>query len=511
MTQKPPSTLCASSEAARSASNPYREIRLKKLKSLEELGKPPYPSRFDKTHTTQEIHNIYENLASGEETQDYVKIAGRILAIRNSGLFLDLHDSQGKLQVFCHKDHVAPEDFPVVKLLDIGDIVGVEGVIRRTSRGEITLNAQKLHLLSKALLPLPEKYHGLADQELKYRHRYIDLIVTPETRDRLNVRAQAIAWCRSFLIQKGFLEVETPMLHPIAGGAVAKPFKTYHNTLDMELYLRIAPELYLKRLIIGGLSEKVFEINRCFRNEGISTRHNPEFTTLELYQAYADYQTMMDVAEDLVRGLVSHIHGTEILTYQGKDIDFGHPWRRQSIFSLIEENTGLDFLKIESLEDAQTAAQSQGVETRDCENWGQVVEAVFSHKVEPLLINPTHVTDYPRDISPLAKVHPQDPRLTERFEAYVNGWEIANAFSELVDPLDQKQRFEEQVRSKDKGAQEFHDMDRDFIYALEHGMPPTGGLGIGIDRLVMILTDAPSIRDVIAFPTLRLSKSEGDI
>lgn len=488
------------------SSNVYRESRLNKLKAIREMGLNAYPSKFEKSHWTGDILEKYNSLEAGEETQDSVRVAGRIMAMRNSGMFIDLHDYKGKIQVFSHKDILAEEDLPLLKQLDVGDIIGVEGTVRRTPRGEITINATRVTHLSKALIPLPEKYHGLTDVEVRYRQRYIDLIMNAQTRHTLQTRARIVAEIRRFLVERDFSEVETPMLHPIAGGAVAKPFTTYHNTLDTNLYLRIAPELYLKRLIIGGLSEKVFEINRCFRNEGISTRHNPEFTTLELYEAYADYNDMITLTETLVASVVEKIHGSTKLTYQEKEIDFTPPWPRKGMLDLVFQETKIQFLDFDSLEEAKKTAQSLQVDVSACDCWGKVVEAVFAEKVEPNLIQPTHVTDYPRDISPLAKVHPENDRLTERFETFINGWEVANAFSELVDPIDQSARFEEQVTAKEGGDEEAHAMDKDFITALEHAMPPTGGLGVGIDRLVMLLTDSPSIRDVIAFPTLRPQK-----
>lgn len=483
--------------------NIYREARLKKRDAIRDMGFDIYPSKFNQTHHADRLHDLYNRLEVGEETQDVVNVAGRIMAIRNSGMFIDLQDSSGRIQVFSHKDNLTGENFLLLKQLDLGDIIGVTGLMRRTPRGELTVNTQKMVLLSKALLTLPEKYHGLSDVETRYRHRYLDLITSPESRETFQKRARIITFIRQYLTEREYIEVETPMLHTIAGGAAAKPFSTYHNTLDMNLFLRIAPELFLKRLIIGGLSERVFEINRCFRNEGISTRHNPEFTTIELYQAYADYHDMMDLAEDLVRTVVNQIHGTGKVPYGSHEIDFDTPWVRKPMIELVQEETGVNFLEHDTFETATQAAAKLGINLKGCECWGQVVEAVFAEKVEPKLIQPTHVTDYPLDISPLAKKHPTDPRLTARFETFVNGWEIANAFSELVDPIDQRARFEAQMASRDKGNEEAHEMDEDFIHALEHGMPPTGGLGIGIDRLVMLITNSPSIRDVIAFPTLR--------
>jgi lysyl-tRNA synthetase, class II len=481
--------------------NQFRQARLEKLRELRALGVEPYPYAFRRTHDAEAIEARYGDLASGAETQDQVAVAGRIRAIRNSGMFIDLHDASGKTQVFSHKDFLAPEQIQLVRLLDLGDLIGVEGVVRRTPRGELTVNARKVTLLAKALLPLPEKYHGLTDVETRYRQRYLDLIMNPESRDTLKKRSLVVAAMRRWLIDRGFLEVETPMLHVIPGGASAKPFVTHHNTLDMDLYLRIAPELHLKRLVVGGF-EKVFEINRNFRNEGISPRHNPEFTTLELYEAYVDYTEMIALTEGLVAEAASAVLKTTRISYQGRDIDLTPPWTRKSMCALVQEATGEDFLAMDRAK-AANVAKSLGCEVTQGTSWGHAVEAVFAAKVEDTLVQPIHVTEFPRDISPLAKAHRSDPRLTERFETYVNGWEIANAFSELTDPLDQRERFEAQMRERERGDEEAQMLDEDFVAALEYGLPPTGGLGLGIDRLVMLLTDSPSIRDVIAFPTMR--------
>jgi lysyl-tRNA synthetase class 2 len=392
--------------------------------------------------------------------------------------------------------------------LDVGDFIGIIGLVRRTPRGELTINTQEIQLLSKALLPLPDKYHGLTDVETRYRQRYLDLIMNPEARETLRLRSQIISTIRSHLTKNDFIEVETPMLHPIPGGAIARPFLTHHNALDMDLYLRVAPELYLKRLVAGGLSDKVFEINRCFRNEGLSTRHNPEFTSVEIYQAYVDFETMMDLTERIVCHVMQRVLNTLKIKFGAYEIDFSSPWPRKSMLQLIADETGINFLDFEDANQAKKAATEIGVDVSEYHNWGKVVEGVFSEKVEHKLIQPIHVTEHPRDISPLAKAHPKDSRLTERFETFINCWEIANAFSELVDPIDQKERFEVQMACKIEGDREAHEFDEDFITALEYGMPPTGGLGIGIDRLVMLLTNSSSIRDVIAFPTMRKKESE---
>lgn len=485
------------------SSNVYRETRLKKTQELRELGINPYPYHFDKSHDAQELQERYKHLEDGQETENQVRIAGRIMSIRNSGMFIDLQDTTGRIQVFSHKSSLSEAQLKVLHLLDLGDIIGVTGLMRRTPRGELTVNTQHLEVLSKALLPLPEKYHGLSDIETRYRQRYVDLIMNEESRNTLRIRSQVIQAMRSFLLKKDYLEVETPMLHPIPGGAAAQPFITHHNTLDMDLYLRIAPELYLKKLIVGGISEKVFEINRCFRNEGISPRHNPEFTSIELYEAYVDYNDMMDLTEELMREAAQKVLGTTKVTYGGHEIDLKGPWPRISMTDIVKETTGIDFLAIHDLDEARKAAAKIGLDADHCHNWGKVVALVFEERVEKTLVQPIHIIDFPRDISPLAKSHREDERLTERYETYINTWEVANAFSELSDPVDQKQRFLSQVEERQAGDEEAHYMDTDFITALEYGMPPCGGLGIGLDRFVMLLTNSPSIRDVIAFPTMR--------
>jgi lysyl-tRNA synthetase class 2 len=390
-----------------------------------------------------------------------------------------------------------------VQLLDIGDLIGVEGLVRRTPRGELTVNAVAVTVLAKTLRPLPEKYHGLADVELRYRQRYLDLIMNQESRTTLRRRSAIVASIRSHLVERGYLEVETPMLHTIPSGASAKPFVTHHNALGINLYLRIAPELHLKRLLVGGLAAKLFEINRCFRNEGISPRHNPEFTTLELYEAYVDYTAMMGLTEELVTAVAEKVLGTLRINYGGTLIDLSPPWPRRSMAELVRAATGVDFLALENAEAARRAAVELGAALTGGESWGQALEAAFARRVEDTLIQPIHVTGFPRDISPLAKADRSDPRLAERFETYVYGWEIANAFSELTDPHDQVDQFVNQMAAVYSGDEAAQPLDEDYVTALEYGLPPCGGLGIGIDRLVMLLTDSPSIRDVIAFPTLR--------
>ncbi|HEY2539084.1 MAG TPA: lysine--tRNA ligase [Stellaceae bacterium] len=487
--------------------DPLRAVRLAKLDGLRAQGINPYPYEFARTNEAAELEQRYAALAAGAETGDPVRVAGRIRAMRNSGMFIDLHDASGKIQVFCHRDGLDALALAVLRLLDVGDLIGVEGLVRRTPRGELTINATAISVLAKTLRPLPEKYHGLADVELRYRQRYLDLIMNPQSRETLRRRSRIVAALRGHLLAQGYLEVETPMLHTLPGGASAKPFVTHHNALDIDLYLRIAPELHLKRLIVGGLADKVFEINRCFRNEGLSPRHNPEFTTLELYEAYVDYRAMMRLTEELITAAAIAVLGTSQIGYGGTEIDLSPPWPQRSMAELVEEATGIDFLKLDAAA-ARDAANALAANTPDKPlgdeaGWGHALELAFALRVEDRLIAPTHVIGFPRDISPLAKADRNDLRLAERFETYIYGWEIANAFSELTDPQDQRARFEAQMQARAAGDEEAQPLDEDYVTALEYGLPPCGGLGIGIDRLTMLLTDSPSIRDVIAFPTLR--------
>ena len=488
---------------AGSAIEQIRQTRIQKLADLADKGVNPYPYKFDKTASAKELQERYKDLPAGEETTDVYAVAGRVMAIRNTGMFIDLMDDTGKIQIFSHKENLPEDQLKILKLVDIGDIVGFTGTIRRTPRGELSIKSTELKLLSKALLPLPEKHHGLTDVEIRYRQRYVDLIVNEDVRDTFRKRSLIIQKIREFLAKEGYLEVETPILQTMASGANARPFITHHNALEMDLTLRIALELYLKRLIVGGISERVYEIGKCFRNEGIDTRHNPEFTMIELYQAYADYNDMMTLTENMVAYVAQEVLGTMKIKYGEHEIDLTPPWDRKTMLGSIKEATGVDFMEIYSAKQAIETARRLHVPVEDGMNWGQVVEAVFEEKIEPTLIQPCHIIDYPREISPLAKVHRDNDRLTERFETRVNGWEIANAFSELTDPIDQRMRFEAQAKAKAEGDEEAMDIDEDFINALEYGMPPTGGMGMGIDRLVMLLTDSPSIRDVIAFPTMR--------
>ena len=486
----------------REEGDPLRAVRLAKLEGLRELGVDPYPVAFARTDEAAALEARYAELPTGAETGDTVRVAGRIRAMRNSGMFIDLHDASGKTQIFSHKDFLSPDGLAALKLLDIGDVIGVEGQVRRTPRGELTVNAAVLTVLTKALRPLPEKFHGLADIELRYRQRYVDLIMNPQSRETLRRRSRVVAEMRAWLAGRGYLEVETPMLHTIQGGASAKPFVTHHNALDIDLYLRIAPELHLKRLLVGGLADGVFEINRCFRNEGLSPRHNPEFTSLEIYIAYVDYTAMMQLTETLIAHLAQHVTGSTKISYGGTDIDLTPPWPRSSMAELVEQATGIDFLTLDAAAARQTA-NSLGADLSNEAGWGHALESVFALRVEDSLIQPVHVTGFPRDISPLAKADRHDPRLVERFETYIYGWEVANAFSELNDPIDQRNRFEAQMQARAAGDEEAQPLDEDYVAALEYGLPPCGGLGVGIDRLVMLLTDSPSIRDVIAFPTMR--------
>src|SRR5947207_10094540 len=401
--------------------DPFRQVRLGKLEQLRGLGIDPYPVSFVRTAQAAELDARHATLPAGTETNDSERVAGRIRAVRNSGMFIDLHDASGKIQIFSHKDYLRADQLALLRLLDIGDLIGVEGLVRRTPRGELTINATALTVLAKTLRPLPEKYHGLADIELRYRQRYLDLIMNPQSRETLRRRSRIIAAMRAWLLGRDYLEVETPMLHTIPGGAAAKPFITHHNALDTELYLRIAPELHLKRLVVGGLSDKVFEINRCFRNEGLSPRHNPEFTTLELYEAYTDYAGMMALTEQIVAHVAEAATGGLHLSYGGTQIELTPPWPRRSMAELVREHAGIDFLAIEDAAAARDAAKKLGCALQGNESWGQALEAAFAARVEDKLIQPTHVTGFPRDISPLAKADRNEPRLVERFETYVYG------------------------------------------------------------------------------------------
>jgi lysyl-tRNA synthetase class 2 len=474
------------------------DIRLEKIEELRSSGIDPFGSRFPVQQHAAEIAANFPDYDDREVT-----IAGRLIAKRGHGKasFGDLQDFTGKIQVYARLNDLGSDAYELYKKLDIGDIIGVRGTVFRTRKQEITVAIKSFEVLSKSLRPLPEKWHGLKDIDLRYRQRYLDLIVNPEVKGVFLKRIEIIRAVRHYLEGCGFLEVETPMMQPLAGGAAARPFITHHNALDMELYLRIAPELYLKRLLVGGF-EKVFEINRNFRNEGISTKHNPEFTMLELYQAYGDCQDMMTITEDLISTVTQEVFGTTKIMYSDQEIDFTAPWTRLSMLDAVQRYTGQDFGHFDT-EKARQQAAELGVEIDAGAVWGQILNEVFEAFVEDKLIQPTFITGHPVEVSPLAKRSKENPRLTDRFELFINSWELANAFTELNDPLDQRKRFEQQMDERARGDEEAHAMDEDYITALEYGMPPAGGLGIGIDRLVMILTSAPSIRDVILFPTMR--------
>jgi lysyl-tRNA synthetase class 2 len=482
--------------------NIHRESRLVKLRNLQEQGYNPYPYRFCPTAFAADLQEKYKDLEAGVDTEDRVTIAGRAMAVRNNGMFIDVKDKSGKIQAFCHKNHLPEASLSLLKNLDVGDIVGISGYVRRTPRGELSIAAEQFDIIAKSLQALPEKFHGLTDVEARYRQRYVDFIMNDDSKEIFRKRCAITSAIRRWFEDHGFLEVETPILHPIMGGANAKPFVTHHNSLDMDLYLRVAPELFLKRLIVGGL-DRVFEIGRNFRNEGIDKNHNPEFTALEAYQAYADYNDMADLFADMIPYVAEKVLGTKTITLGERTIDLSKGFARKSIVDLIKEHTGIDLLAADNLAQAKEMAKSVGVDADDCTSWGKVVQEIFDAKVEALLIEPTLVMDMPRDISPLAKTHRSNPRLVEHFDAYIGGMEVGCAYSELSNPLEQRERFESQVAEREAGDDEAQMLDEDFVTALENAFPPTGGMGMGIDRLAMLLTGAPTIRDVIAFPTLR--------
>lgn len=481
--------------------NEQMQVRIDKMHKIEEHGWKPFGYRFLYTHRAADIAAQFDEL-SEKETE--VKMAGRIMAIRGHGktCFMDMQDKTGRIQVYVRKDVIGEENYALIKLMDIGDTVGITGTAFRTHMGELSIKANSVEMLSKSLRPLPEKWHGLKDVETRYRQRYVDLIVNPEVRDTFVKRSQIIRSVREVLDSHDFLEVETPILNTIAGGAAARPFISYHNALDMQVYMRIAPELYLKRLIVGGM-DRVYEMGRVFRNEGIDNRHNPEFTSVEIYQAFADYRDMMDLTEEVVVKTAEKVLGTTTINYEGTTIELASPWKRMSMIEAVKEYSGKDFTNVTDLEEARAIAKELNVAVELSFGIGKIINACFEEYVEDKLIQPTFITGHPKEISPLAKSNPENPEITDRFEAYIYGREICNGFTELNDPIDQKERFLKQVEERANGDEEANMMDEDFVNALEYGLPPTGGLGIGIDRLVMFLTNSPTIRDVLFFPTMK--------
>ncbi len=476
-----------------------KQIRIDKLRALADKGEDPFRLvKYDKTHQSTDIIHNYEAL-EGQE----VSIAGRMVSRRIMGKasFLHILDDKGKIQVYLKKDDIGEDKYLEFKTYDIGDILGIVGKVFRTRMGEISVHATKVVMLAKSLLPLPEKYHGLRDTDLRYRQRYVDLIANPDVKNTFILRSKIISAIRAFLEGEGFLEVDTPILNTIAGGANAKPFITHHNTLDIDMYMRIAPELYLKRLIVGGF-EKVYEMGRLFRNEGMSIKHNPEFTTMELYQAYVDYHAMMDITERLFVYVAQKVLNTTEITYQGTALSLARPWTKKTMAEAVKEHTGIDFMSLD-IEEVYRQCDKKGIDIAKNLSWGKAMAEIFDTYVEDKLIQPTFIIDYPVEISPLAKKKPEDGRLTERFELFMTAREYANAFSELNDPFDQRERFLAQVKEREKGDEEAQMMDEDYINALEYGLPPTGGLGIGIDRMIMLYTDSYSIRDVLLFPTMK--------
>ena len=481
--------------------NNLMKIRKEKLDNLKKEGKDPFEiTKYNRTHTSKQIMDNYEELEGKDVT-----IAGRIMAKRIMGKasFCHIQDEDGRIQSYVSINDLGEESYKKFKEDDIGDIIGITGFVFKTRTGEVSIHAKELVLLSKSLRPLPEKFHGLKDTDLRYRQRYVDLIVNPEVKDTFLKRTKIISEIRNVLNEKGYIEVETPILNNIAGGAAARPFITHHNTLNMDMYLRIANELYLKRLIVGGFG-KVYEMGRMFRNEGMDIKHNPEFTNIELYSAYEDYNDMMDIAEEIISTVSKRVLGTTKITYQGTEIDLTPSWKRKSMIDAINDVTGVDFNKIESDEQAIQVAKEHGIElVEGKQTRGHIINQFFEDKVEETLIQPTFIYDYPVEVSPLTKRKPSDKRLTERFELFIGGREYGNAYSELNDPIDQYERFKKQVEARESGDEEANMMDEDFINALEYGMPPTGGLGIGVDRLIMLLTDSASIRDILLFPTMK--------
>ncbi|PEV91283.1 lysine--tRNA ligase [Bacillus thuringiensis] len=481
-------------------------VRREKLHNLREQGIDPFGKRFERTNSTTDLVSLYGEFSKEEleEKEITVSIAGRIMTKRGKGKagFAHIQDLHGQVQIYVRKDTVGDEEYELFTTADLGDLVGIEGKVFKTNVGELSVKAIGFTLLTKSLRPLPDKYHGLKDVEQRYRQRYLDLITSMESRETFVTRSKIIREMRRYLDDNGYLEVETPMMHAIAGGASARPFTTHHNALDMELYMRIAIELHLKRLIVGGL-EKVYEIGRVFRNEGVSTRHNPEFTMIELYEAYADYNDIMKLTENMVAHIAKKVLGTTTIQYGDYEINLEPEWTRLHMVDAIKQHSGADFWTPMSVEEARELAKEHNVEIKDTMEVGHIINEFFEQKVEDKLIQPTFIYGHPVEISPLAKKNDEDPRFTDRFELFIVAREHANAFTELNDPIDQKERFEAQLKEREQGNDEAHMMDDDYIEALEYGMPPTGGLGIGIDRLVMLLTNAPSIRDVLLFPAMR--------
>ncbi|WLR50930.1 lysine--tRNA ligase [Bacillus tianshenii] len=486
--------------------NDLMRVRREKLQTLRDAGIDPFGKRFDRTHNTAQLREEYDQFSKEELDEKGAEtiIAGRIMTKRGKGKagFAHIQDLKGQIQIYVRKDRVGEEQYEVFQSADIGDIVGIKGEMFKTKVGELSVKANEFQLLSKSLRPLPEKFHGLKDIEQRYRQRYLDLIMSPESRDTFVTRSRILQSMRRYLDDRGYLEVETPTMHSIPGGASARPFITHHNALDMELYMRIAIELHLKRLIVGGM-EKVYEIGRVFRNEGVSTRHNPEFTMIELYEAYADYKDIMSLTENLIAHITKEVHGTTTVQYGDYEVNLEPEWTRLHMVDAVKEHTGVDFWKEMSDEEAHALAKEHGIEVKESMAFGHIVNEFFEQKVEDKLIQPTFIYGHPVEISPLAKKNDEDPRFTDRFELFIVGREHANAFTELNDPIDQRERFEAQVKEREAGNDEAHLMDDDFLESLEYGMPPTGGLGIGIDRLVMLLTNSPSIRDVLLFPQMR--------
>lgn len=480
--------------------NEILKVRRTKLKDLQEKDKDPFKIvKYDVELSTKYIIDNFDTL-EGQDTS----IAGRLMSKRGMGKagFCDLQDRDGRIQLYIRKDEVGDESYEYFKKYDIGDIVGVKGEIFKTHKGEISIKVKEITLLSKSLQPLPEKWHGLKDTDLRYRQRYVDLIVNPEVKNTFILRSRIIKSIRKFLDDRGFLEVDTPLLNTIPGGATARPFITHHNSLDIDMYLRIAPELYLKRLIVGGM-EKVYEMGRMFRNEGMSVKHNPEFTLMEVYEAYNDYKGMMDLTENLISTVATEALGTTKIVYQGQEIDLTPSWNRLSMTEAVKKYSGVDFDSIKTDEEAKAAAEEKKVHVKPGMTRGEILNLMFEEFAESNLIQPTFIYDYPVEVSPLTKRKPDRPELTERFELFITGREMANAYSELNDPIDQKERFLSQVKKRESGDEEANMMDDDYVTALEYGMPPTGGLGIGVDRLIILLTDSASIRDILLFPTMK--------